>query len=90
MVLENNPYEGKFDNEHLQRLATYLDMGCTSDAAQLGLLSKFHLEACQEYLLKTCGMVMIGVSRESCIESSVEPYIRFLKCNTIITVGIMP
>ena len=61
MVLENNPYEGKFDNEQLTRLATYLDMGCTSDAAQLG----FHLEACQEYLLKTCGMVMIGVSRDS-------------------------
>ena len=70
MVLENSPYEGKFDNDQLQRLATYLD---TSDAAQLGLLSKFHLEACQEYLLTTCGMVMIGVSRDSCIESCVEP-----------------
>ena len=62
MVLENNPYEGKFDDQQLQRLATYIDMGSTSDAAQLGLLSKFHLEACKEYLLKSCGMVMIGVS----------------------------
>ena len=78
MVLENNPYEGKFDNEQLKRLATYLDMGCTSDAAQLGLLSKFHLEACQEYLLQTCEMVMIGVSKDSCIASCVEPYIRFM------------
>ena len=62
MVLENNPYEGKFDNDQLRRLVTYLDMGYTSDAAQFGLLSQFHLQAWQEYLLKTCGMVMIGVS----------------------------
>ena len=33
----------------------------THDATVLGLNSKFELEACADYLLTTCGMVLVRI-----------------------------
>ena len=45
----------------------YVNAGQTPDAAELGLDSKFELEAVNEFLLKSCDLVLLKVGKmESC------------------------
>ena len=61
VIIENNPYEGYFNEEQLKELVKYVDLGQTADAMELGLDSKFELEAINEFLLKDCGLVLLKV-----------------------------
>ena len=56
-----NPYPGYFPTKTLERLTKFVKMGLTSDAERMGLASKFELEALNEYLLTSWGMVMLQV-----------------------------
>ena len=61
-MLENNPYEGKLTQKQIDGLIKYIKLGRTADAENLGLASKFELEALNEYLLVSFGLVMVKVS----------------------------
>lgn len=61
-MLENNPYEGKLTQKQIEGLIKYIKLGRTADAENLGLASKFELEALNEYLLVSYGLVMVKVS----------------------------
>ena len=59
MVIKNNPYDGYFTKDQLQKLSTYIDCGMTGDALAMGLANKFELEACNKYLLVDVGVVTL-------------------------------
>ena len=61
VIIENNPYEGYFTEQQLKELVKFVDLGQTGDAMELGLDSKFELEAINEFLLKDCGLVLLKV-----------------------------
>ena len=60
-VIQDNPYKGYFKEAQLQKLIPYLALGQTPDADEIGLASKFELEACNEHLM-FYGLVLLRVS----------------------------
>ena len=56
-----------FTNKELERLVDFIQMRQTADAENLGLASKFELEALNEYLLTAWGLVMLQVHRNDSV-----------------------
>ena len=60
-MIENNPYKKFFTQKQLDSLVKYVPMGQTADSEEMGLKSKFELEACNEFLLTGWGLVLLKV-----------------------------
>ena len=78
LIIENNPYEGFFNDMELKKLVEYIDVGETADAIELGLDSKFQLECINHHLLTKCGLFLLKVRvMEAWIDALIDASILF-------------